>query len=231
MKSKILLSIVFSFLTFTSFSQIKETRDINSFSGIHVIGNIRCEIFPAEKEKVEIIVSGSETDNIITEKKDGILSLRLKTNTPREANIKIKVYYNSLNTLISQAQALIINKDTLNARHIDFEAKGGGKMELLLNLESLSADVKQGGILVFSGIVDNQNITVTTGGTYSAYKLQAKDSYVKTSSGGKAKVIARRIIDASANTKSFIGYIGNPVSTYIKTNLGGQIEHTLETEE
>ena len=111
---------------------------------------------------------------------------------------------------------------------VEVLSKAGGKMELKLKLTSLEAVVKQGGILVFSGEVEKQTIEVLTGGTYSGYELEARDSYVKAVSGGKAKVVANRIIDATANSKAFIGYTGDPVSSFIKTNLGGEIAHHKE---
>jgi hypothetical protein len=99
----------------------------------------------------------------------------------------------------------------------------GAKMEMELNVTEIKADVKQGAILVFRGSTKSQTIHVSTGATYSAYQLKSEDTYVSASTGSKAKVCASRIIKATASSKSYIGYIGTPVSSNIKTNLGGEI--------
>jgi len=98
-------------------------------------------------------------------------------------------------------------------------------------LKSLEAEAKQGGSIVFKGTVEKQNDSVSTAGAYSAYELLSQDAYVVANSGGKAKVSVSRIIDANASSKAFIGYQGKPVSTYIKTNLGGEIAHHAGGEE
>jgi len=103
-------------------------------------------------------------------------------------------------------------------------------MELELDIKNIEADVKQGGILVFTGKTNRQKIEVNTGATYSAYKLSAEDTYVVANAGSKAKVCASRIIDVTSNTKSYVGYIGVPVSVITKTNLGGVIA-SFATEE
>ncbi len=223
--SHFLLILSLLFISTTLFSQESEIRETDNFYALSVVGNIRCELYKAEKPSIELIVKGTGFDNIITENDAGRLSIRLKTNTPKQAEIKIKLSYTSLEEISVQAQSLVLSPEIIETESLIFTAKGGGKMELKLKLSSLEASVKQGGILVFSGEVEKQTVEVLTGGTYSGYELEARDSYVKASSGGKAKVVALRIIDASANSKGFIGYKGDPVSTFTKTNLGGEIAH------
>ncbi len=224
----ILVIISLLLISSFSFSQESEKRDVDNFYSVTVIGNIRCELYKAEKPGLELIIKGTGFENIITENDAGRLSLRLKTNTSKDAEVNILVSYTSLEEINVQAQALVVSPEVLEAENILFTSKAGGKMELKLNLASLEAVVKQGGILVFSGEVKKQNIEVTTGGTYSAFELLACDSYVKAVSGGKAKLVARRIIDATANSKAFISYKGDPVSSSVKTSLGGQIDHNKE---
>ena len=229
MKKSIVISIyIFTFTTSVLFSQNIEKRDPGEFSEISVIGDIRIELYNSNEYYVEIESEGTATDNIITELDDGELSLRLRTKTPQDADTKIRVYFPELDIINVQARALITSIDTLRDDFIEFHARSGGKMELFLDLEHLKAEVKQGAILVFRGEVEKQEVEVTTGGAYSAYELEAKDTYIKAGSGSTAKVIARRVIDANANIKSYIGYKGNPVSSVVNTSLGGEVEHITE---
>lgn len=225
MKRLSILSILvpcFVLLTGVS-AQEPLTRNLGDFAGLSVIGGIKAELYKSDRPYVEVYMKNASADQIITEVKSGVLSLRLKTNTPKEAEILVKVFYSSLDQINAQAQCLITSTETLTGKNMSFDAKSGGEIDLIVELTGITAKVTQGAIMVFEGTVEKQEITVNTGGTYSAYELESRDTYVTASSGGKAKVTANRIIDATANAKGWIGYKGSPVSTYIKTNLGGEI--------
>ncbi len=199
------------------------TRSLTPFQSLSIIGKMRAELYKSDTSRIELFASDQLAENIITEVKNNTLSVRLKTDTDKNAVIKVKVYYSVLSDISVAANALLVSPETFTSEKISFTARSGAKMEFDLNVKSLGADVKQGAILVFSGRTNQQNITVQTGATYSAYKLHAEDTYVKANSGSKAKVRAARIIDVTSGTRSYVGYIGVPVSVYMKTNLGGVI--------
>lgn len=213
------------------YAQETEKRETGSFHSLSIIGKIRCELYKADTPGMEILVKGSALENVITENDNGELSFRLKTSTPKDAEVKIKLYYTQLDNIEVQAQTLVMSPELIKGDHIYFSSKAGAKIELNLELTSLEADAKQGGSLVFKGVVEKQNVSVSTGGAYSAYELLSQEAYVTANSGAKAKVSVSRIIDANASSKAFIGYQGKPASTYIKTNLGGEITHHAEGED
>jgi hypothetical protein len=199
------------------------TRKLPGFKGITAVGKMRVELYRSDTSRVELSLSNTSSENIITEVKDSILSIRLKTDTNKGAIIKLKLYYSNLAEITVGANTLLVSPETIIAESMGFTARSGAKMELQLDVKNIKADVKQGGILVFTGKTNTQNIDVNTGATYSAYKLQAENTYVTANAGSKAKVCASRIIDVTSNTKSYVGYIGVPVSVFSKTNLGGVI--------
>ncbi len=226
--------LIFQFLLMSAIMLTAQTpvkRNPGDFSVVTVTGKIRVELYKADSSGLVIETSETSPENVITESDGYELSIHLKTNTPKNAEIRVLVYYKMIKALNVAAQGLIVSPDVLQGESVDFDAKSGGKMELKLEVNTLQADVRQGAILVFGGVVEKQTISVNTGATYSAYELEARDTYVKASSGGKAKVIARRIIDATANAKGYIGYRGDPVSTFIKTNLGGEIANFKEEDQ
>jgi hypothetical protein len=200
-------------------------RDPGDFTALNVTGKIRVELYKSDKPLIKILAEGTSSENILTEIKGNTLSIRLKTGTEVGAGIKFLVYYDKLESIKAEAQCLITSPETLTAKTMSFEAKTGGKMELTVALDYLNALVKQGSILVFRGVVEKQDINVNTGATYSAYELDAQDTNVKALSGGKAKVTANRLIDATANLGGFVGYKGEPESRFINAKLGGEIEN------
>ncbi len=226
-QSLIFLS-VFLFFSSALLGSDTITREPGNFTRLEVTGKIRVEIYQSENPYVEILAEGTSPENILTEIKGEALSIRLKTNTEKEATIKILVYYSTLKSLKIGAQGLITSPETITGKSLSLEAITGGKMELKLAMEHLDALVKQGAILVLRGEVEKQVINVNTGSTYSAYELEAQDTDVKALSGGKAKVRAGRTLDATANLGGYVGYKGNPESSFIKENLGGEIEEFSE---
>jgi hypothetical protein len=199
------------------------TREVKDFYKLSCIGDIRVELYRSDTLKLDISVKGLPSENLITEVKNGELSIRLKTGSNKDAVVKVKVFCRSLDEILVASGGLVVSPEIISGTSMDFKARSGGKMELDLDLESLEAEVSQGGILVFRGEVKKQEINVGTGATYSGYLLEAEDSYVKANSGGKAKVRANRIIEANSSSAGFIGYIGDPASEFTKTSLGGEI--------
>jgi hypothetical protein len=199
------------------------TRSLAPFQNLSVIGKMRVELYKSDTAHIELFVNRQIADNIISEVKNNTLSIRLKTDTDKNSVIKVSLYYSNLSDISVAANTLLVSPETLKSEKINFIARSGAKMELNLDVKTLNAEVKQGAILVFTGKVNQQNITINTGATYSAYKLLSENTYVTANAGSKAKVCASRIIDATSGTKSYVGYIGTPVSVYVKTNLGGEI--------
>jgi ribosomal protein L25 (general stress protein Ctc) len=230
MKSIICNSIitVFLLISLQLSAQNKETRETGDFSKLTATGNIRVELYPSDKNYVELEVIGTVIDNLITENSEQEFHIRLKTSTPKEAKVLAKCYFVNLEKITSQNQALITGNKVINLKEVQMDARAGGKIELQIAVEHLTAEAKQGGVLVLNGEVEKQEVEVNSGGTYSAYQLEAKDSYIKCNTGSIAKVIARRIIDANASTKGYIAFVGNPVSNITKTSLGGEIDHFQE---
>lgn len=217
------LIIIAIFVSNTLSAQETITRKLAEFYSLNAVGNLRVEIFPSDQAYAEIYYSGTTPEKVITEIKDFELSIRLSTDTPKDASIRIVLYYVKLHKISASANAGIISNEILKGDEVEFLALRGGKIDLVLELNSLNADLKQGGNISFKGRVQKQNVTASTGATYQAYELEADDSYAKSSSGAIVKVVARRIMDATANTKGFIGYKGDPVNSSVKTNFGGEI--------
>ena len=115
--------------------------------------------------------------------------------------------------------------DTLTFTDIEFNALTGGKIELNVNVKHIKAKVVQGSDIILYGKSETQHVSANTAGNYLAVNLECNDSYVKSQAGSIVKVVARRLLDANATTKGFIGYKGLPESLYDKSSVGGEIKH------
>ena len=229
-----LVSFIFVFMLINcniSSGQENIFRKIDNFKGIELIGNIRVELYKSDTAGMDISIKDLPLENLITEIKDGILKIHLKSGSNKNATVKIKLYYSEIDNLTVGSRSLITSSEILTGKSMNFKARTGGKMELELSMDNLEAYVEQGAILVFKGIVNNQKVNANSGGTYSAYLLEADSSYVKASTGGKAKVKAEKFIEAISNSGGFIGYIGDPASDFAKTSLGGEVRRYKTNED
>ncbi len=191
--------------------------------GISVMGDIRLELYNSDSVILKTGNKSPISENLIIENEDGILNIRFRTKTPASESALLRLHCHKLNFLEVRDEALIISADTLTGDTIKLQAASGGKMELKLKVNEIHAEVKQGAILVLYGSSLNQYIEVSSGGSYSAYQLESRDSEVKSVMGGRAMITTRRILTARATTRGFIGYKGSPVSVVTDASLGGEI--------
>ncbi|MFZ5939146.1 MAG: head GIN domain-containing protein [Bacteroidota bacterium] len=203
--------------------QNRETRETEPFEKLVVTGKIKVELVVSSSNQLSVTVRDGSPDRVITEVVKGELRIRLKPELGSDPEIAVKVPCSSLYELEAAAGATITSRDVLKEKELIFRILSVGKIELNVEAESIDGTVTQGGDLILYGKTDILTVNANTGGNFLGYELEANDTYVKAGSGAQAKVVARRIIDATANSKGYIGYKGEPVSTYVKTSLGGEI--------
>lgn len=204
-------------------SQSNMSSELSGFSTLQVSGNINLEIQTANSGHLDFELE-SQLDQVDVELLDNVLKIKGKTELGNEPALNLTLYFNeNLTDIVSSKGARIISRDTIHGASLALKATTGGKMELVVVLESLDVTISQGSDIVLYGQTNSQNVKVSAWGNYLAYELEAEDAYIKASSKSQAKVVARRIINATSNGKSFVGYIGEPESTYVKTSLGGEV--------
>ncbi len=205
------------------FSQNPANIALNEFGKLEVSGNIIVEIILADSWKL-VFEKQVDSDQVDTGIKDGILKIKGKTELGKEPALNLKLFLKeTLTEMVVSKVGRILSSDTIHTISLALKATSGGKMELMVSLQSLDVTITQGSDIILYGETSSQNVRVTAWGNYLAYDLEAEDSYVKASSKSQAKVVARRIINANSSGKSFVGYIGEPESTYVKTSLGGEV--------
>jgi hypothetical protein len=226
----ILITLVILMFSFQASAQETVKRNLEKFDRIYVQGNIRVELYKSDSPALEANLKNLPEDNLITEIKEGQLNIRLKTGSNKDAEVRIRLYYNDLNDLTVSSKGLITSGEVIKGDKMSFTGKSGGKIELEINLDELVAEVYQGALFELKGSVNKQEVTANTGATYSAYSLEAKESRVKALAGAKAKVKASKLIEASASTGGYIGFIGDPENDLSKTSLGGTIRKYKDEE-
>lgn len=201
-----------------------DERSLDSFKIVNVFGNMEVQLIKADKER--IVINSQEVDpSKITSRVDKN-ELRLNMNNDlfsASKKVKIKLYYRNLAEINSTGGADINSEDIIKADKLNFNAASGGNIALHLDVNILEASVGQKSVISLEGNVNYQKVSANLGGTYDAFELISDDAVVKANTGGKIKVYAGKLLDATSTTKGYVGYKGKPDKTNFDTSTGGEI--------
>ena len=212
-------------------SQITEKRDLPEFHSLNISSEIDAELILSEKEGIDLELENANPLNLISEVKNGVLTVKMKTGNYKKAVLKVKIYFKDLKEIESTARASVWSEEEIYLDKLAIRLFNGGATRLRLNCDYLDINISQGSILTLKGEGEFQKVKVNTNATYSGYEFKSEKAFVNSSSYGKAKVHVSNRLDAKASAGGFIGFVGNPARVERNTSLGGEIlETTLDAE-
>ena len=228
MKKSIILLLVFVASGFATMVRAGDQIDLEGFHSVVVSSEIETELILSKKEAIELNFENASEENLIIEVADSVLKLRMKTGKYKGSTLKVRIYYNKdLRRMEANGRAQIWSDEELYfEKDLTVKLANGGEMRFKLFCDSLKVNLSQGGIIYLKGKARAIDVKVTTGATFSGYEFETQQAAVVASGGGKAKISVSRSLKATASTKGFIGYIGEP-SVDKKTSLKGEILKTF----
>jgi len=221
MKKFIFGICLLSFLTIAS-TVFADTKSLSPFDEIILSGNVSALLVEGEEESIEIRNDADRLDFYVEGK-----SLKVKATDLVKYNktptVKVIITYKKLRALKARAGASAYTEEAISGDELDLRFSSGASGEIEVTQSSLDINVSEGGNLKLRGATDWQEIKVSTGGTLSAYKLEAANTVVKANTGGSARVMTTKSIDARANTGGSITYKGDPRKVNRKDGLSGTV--------
>ena len=202
-------------------------RMMQPFHSISLASEIDAELILSEEESIAIDLKGAKLDQIITEVKEGVLKIKMKTGSYKDATLKVQVHYKEIKNIEVTGRAAIWSYEELYLDQLGMKLYNGGAARLKLYCDSLTANLSQGAILTLKGEGKVAHLKVNTSATFSGYEYVCQDVYVTASSTGKAKVSASNYLEARASTGGFVGYVGEPRRVDSNTSLKGEIIETF----
>ena len=199
---------------------------LDDFNKLDVSNEIYVELIIAKENAIEIEVENLEPDKVTYEISDMTLKIRANKGLNRDAEVAVKLYYTSLTSITTSGRANVWSEEGLYVESINLNIGNGGETRLRIHSDSLTALVAEGAILFLKGETGYLNVKAGTGATFSGYDFQSEKAIVLANSGGKAKIAVSNYLDATANSKGFVGYIGDPETLHQSTGIGGEIVKT-----
>jgi len=195
---------------------------VSPFQELRVSGSIHLELVASDS--INLQIEGElMPENLVVEFSDNRLTLKTRTQLKSIPSIPVKLYYTELYTLEINRGAVVQSADTLKAHTLSLKAETGGKAELFVVADSLSARVNQGADIILRGRSRSQQINAYTVGNYLGYELEAESTWIKAATGAQVKVNSTHYLNANSTSKAFVGYLGSPKVTEFKSSVGGEI--------
>lgn len=192
------------------------------FQQLKVVGNIRLVLIPSENQILEF-EADQDLEGLTVESNEEVLFLKTKSDLNKEPPLKGKLFYTTLTHIEVTKGAHVQSNDTLKAQILSLKAETGGKVELSVFTDSLTARINQGADVILYGQTRTQSVNAYTWGNYLSYGLDVVDTFVKAATGAQVKVNATGILDSNATSKATVGYWGEPQQKRIKTSMGGEV--------
>jgi len=231
MKSKKYFLITVCLIGFIGigYSQIMEKRDLPEFHSLNISSQIDAELILSEKEGIDLEIENANPLNLVSEVEKGVLTVKMKTGSYKDADLKVKIHFKDLKEIESTGRASVWSEEDIYLDELSIRLFNGGATRLRLFCDDVDINISQGSILTLKGEGKFQKVKVNTDATYSGYEFKSEKAVVNSNSYGKAKVSASKYLEAKATTGGFIGFVGNPARVERKTSLGGEVlETTLD---
>ncbi len=219
---KTLLS--FTILVLSVFQLNARSVAVSDFDQVRIWGNLKVVLMESEENRVNVEYDLHEVDinvenGVLKVKRDKVLSPDSYDSQP----IEVVIEYQRLNTLKVAAGAQVKTAKAIIGDHLKVEFVSGSQGKIEIEVNDLDLKTASGAQLKLSGKTYSQRTKVATGGMLRAHGLLCQRTYVRSNTGGEAKVVATETLEANATTGGMIYYEGGPEMISIKDNLGGEV--------
>ena len=220
---KFLLLALLPFAAIIAYSQDRESRILSHFDGIRVGSAIEVILKKGTEEKAEVVVSGTDLKNVLTEVSGSDLKIGMRSGNYHHVDATVYLTYKVLKSIDISSAAKLQADEAIQSDEMDIDVSSAGKGDVNLNVGKLNVDISSAGNLNAKGRAAKQKVEVSSAGGFNGEELQCDETEVNVSSAGHARVCAAKSINAEANSGGSIKYSGNPEKENTSENSGGNV--------
>ena len=183
---------------------ISESRELNNFTSIILLGSI------------DVNIKTSESNNCVVVADDNLIPF-IKTEV---VNNKLNI---SLNESYSSEEKLVVNINTPNYDEVSLS--GSGNINILdFKNNNLSLNISGSGNITGNGEVETLVVKINGSGNLMSKEIKSKSATITINGSGDAEVFASDSIIAKINGSGNIEYFGNPENVDSIINGSGDIK-------
>jgi len=193
---------------------VSETRNISGFSEIKSDFNGDVYVSQGNTYNIRIEAQQNIIDVLETVLNDGIMTIRVKSNTVIRPDSRVRVYVTtpSVTGLRVSGSGSMTVQEPLNTANLYIRVNGSGDVNITkLTAGSLDADISGSGeINIFNGTADFEDIDITGSGSADCSGLAANSADVRISGSGDARVYALNHLKVRISGSGNVYYRGLP---------------------
>lgn len=214
----LLLVIAFSF----NISAQEITQDVGDFDELKVFDLVFVRLVQADENKV--IVRGDHANDIKIINDDGVLKIRMHTDTRfKGEDTYVEVYAKNIAVIDANEGTRVTANEVIIQDKIEIRVQEGGQVNAALQVDYAKMKAVTGGIIEVQGFAKIQEIKINTGGIFEGQKLKTKDTKITVLAAGEAEVYASEKIDVRVTAGGDVYVYGNPSQIKKKRFAGGSI--------
>lgn len=189
---------------------IKETRNVSGFSGIDVGGAFEVILIKANKEKVVLEIDDNLMPYVTTKVFGGILEIDNKKNFRNPKELKVTIYYKSIDEIDLSGAASLFSEDVLKTESLEIDASGASYIELKLDIDYLEADFSGASKADFSGRAKSVEVETSGATVFRAVDLETESCEIDASGASVARIWVTKELSLEASGASSVRYKGSP---------------------
>ncbi|WP_316823278.1 head GIN domain-containing protein [Pedobacter gandavensis] len=196
---------------------LNDERKVSDFTGIAIGGSVKAYVKLGNTESLRLEGDQEAIDELITEVKNGTLSIKPKKSQWNEwfkkfGNSKVTAYITAkkLTNLAVAGSGSIEVEQAINANSFDVAISGSGNIKATINAQSIDAAISGSGGLNISGKTKKAEVAISGSGNFSGKELSADDVQAHISGSGSVHIQAQKSLEAAISGSGNINYTGNP---------------------
>lgn len=218
MKKVLIIAFVFAI----QFANSQVNRNLGDFDQVKVFDKITVKLIAANENKM--VITGSRADEVEAINKNGDLKIRMPFPKLLSGDdIVVNLFFKKLESISVSEGSFVSSEADFKQTTLDLNAKSGGEIKLVLDLDKVNVKAYAGGIVSISGKATNQNVTITSGGILNAKNLHTSQTSISVSAGGQSEIYAAILVDAKVKAGGSIFIYGKPKQINKEVFIGGTI--------
>lgn len=205
----------------------KETRTVGSFTKVASSGSWDVMIAYGTEHGIQVEADENLLPYIETKVEEGKLTIRSKKNSNLRSRNKMVVYVvlPTLKAVYLSGSGDMIGKGNFsNDGKLSLAVSGSGNIKLdINNAKNVDCNIAGSGKILVTGKSETLDTNISGSGSVDAFGLNTNEVSASISGSGNAKVFANKAIDARISGSGNIHYKGAPESIQKKTAGSGRV--------
>ena len=202
-----------------------ETRNTSDYESVSSAGNFDIKLVEGKEGKIELQGEENLMKYVITEVKNGKLTIKVKkhVNLRMTKKFVVTVPYKSIDKVTLAGSGNITNSGTIKSDNFKVTLAGSGDIDLTIDVSTVKTNIAGSGNINLSGKSNELNCSIAGSGDINAYELKSESTRVSVAGSGNVKTTVSKSIKARVAGSGSIYYKGKPDKIDSKSFGSGSI--------